>query len=757
MLCCGLLLGHESGCVEIAGLHELELVSVDARFRVRGARQPLDDRVVIVGIDDLTRRERVEVFQTRRGMARLVDAVAGYRPRAIGMDLLFDSPEVVLPREIVAQAVDARDALARQERAAPGSPEALVSRARVALDAVIEETRGDEILAQAIARAERVHLGVLFHVARDEQDLDGASTREPKGAALARYGEWVATPGPRARRPPRVRYISAPLGTIAAGAQSAGAVNVVPDVDGAVRRVYGVFDFAGRYYLPLGLSMALEEIATAGLGDNAGPGDASYVAGQDGIRFGSQRLVTTGRGELLLSFLGPGRTFDHVSAIDVLERRAPPDALADKLVVVGFTDAARDHVTIPFDPRFPGVEVHATLIHNALHGEFLQRASWLFTLLAIALLGLTITVLQTRPIHRRRWWVAAAAAVIVTLGYAALAQILFTGYGMIIDVAAPVASGGLVAICTLVAALATEGREKAQIRAAFSHYVSESLIEKLLSDPGQAALGGRRRTLTVLFSDIRGFASISENLSPEILSGFLSEYLTPMTEIIMDGGGMLDKYIGDAVMAVYGAPVEMDDHAVRACESALAMQRALEPLNRTWQERGLPEIVIGVGINSGPMSVGNMGSAARFDYTVLGDAVNLGARLESLTKVYRVDVLVGEDTVEQAGDRFVFRELDRVRVKGRAGAVRVYELRREQKPSGRNGDQPYAASALKRYAEALAAYRARDWDGAESGYREFLADHPDDGPAQVMLERIATLRADPPGEDWDGVFEQVSK
>ncbi|MCG8423344.1 MAG: adenylate/guanylate cyclase domain-containing protein [Proteobacteria bacterium] len=748
-VCSALYLGHGHGCLTVSGLDELELLSVDIRFRIRGVQTPRGNHIAIVGLDDRSRQETPELFQSRRAMATLIDALGNYQPRAIGMDLLFDSPEVVLPASVVGEVAAARKALAQPETVGDPETAQVMDAARSALDAVFAQTRGDEILATAIDRAKRIHLGVLFHLSDSDRDKNSDDQlaspdrprAEPAGLMRARYGEWVAGQGPRVRRPPVAHTVSTSLPSIAVNASSAGAVNVIPDVDGSVRRVHGVLDYSGHYYMPLGLSMAL-----AALG-----GDASYVAGHKHIRAGDRVLPVTARGEFTLSFLGPQKTFTHVSAADVLAKRTPRQALADKLVLVGYTDTARDKVITPFDPRLDGVEIHATLIHNIVHDELLSPASPLTTLLVMALLGVAITALQSRRIRQTRWWVAPSSALVIIAIYLVTAQILFHVHAVVVDVAAPLASGVVVAASSLCAALATEGREKTQIRAAFSQYVSASLVERLLADPDQATLGGKRRELTVLFSDIRGFASLSEQLEPEILSAYLNEYLTPMTDTVMKYGGMLDKYIGDAIMAVYGAPVDLRDHAERACATALAMLQALEPLNRDWRKRGLPVLSIGIGLNSGPMSVGNMGSEARFDYTVLGDAVNLGARMEGLTKVYRVDVLVGKNTAERAKSTHAFRELDRVRVKGRQGSAPIYQL------LGPHADNSIKNHALDLYAEALDAYRKQDWNAARTGFSNFLEQVPGDGPAQVMLDRIRDLRQHPPDNTWDGVFEQTSK
>jgi adenylate cyclase len=231
-------------------------------------------------------------------------------------------------------------------------------------------------------------------------------------------------------------------------------------------------------------------------------------------------------------------------------------------------------------------------------------------------------------------------------------------------------------------------------------------------------------------------------MRPEELASFLGEYLTPMTELVLDSGGTLDKYIGDAVMALWAAPIDVLDHAARACEVALKMQEALVALNARWKREAKPAIAIGIGLNTGTMAVGNMGTAARFDYTVLGDQVNLGARLEALTKEYGVDILVGEGTMRAAGDRYVFREIDLVRVKGRHGAAPVYEL------VGRPGSPTNPG-----FADALAAYRARDFATARAGFAAI----PDDDAAAIMATRCAALAASPPPADWDGVYDQHGK
>ncbi len=741
LLCAGLHAAHLARWVSLPGLDAWEAATEDARARLRGARAPDDDRIVIVGLDDRAHREAPDLFQKRRGVARLLDAVAAQKPAVIGLDMFFAQPELQLDRRVVEQVREALGLLAAEASkpsSAPPSPAAMASRA--ALSAVLEELRGDEILARSVSRAGPLHLAFLLHL---DEEAPPERFAAPPAIARAALGEAVVTNQPVGRRPPRAGSLTASLSDIAGSAAGAGFVNITPDADGALRRVPLVIEYGGKYYAAFGLAIAL---AASG----SSPDDIGYVSGEDAIALSdSLSAPVDRRGRASLRYLGPARTFRHVSAADIVNGSAP-DALRGKIVLVGYTDAARDTVIQPFDTVMSGVEGHATLVHNLLHGQLLRRAEPGTALLLLLALGGCITLLQIRRLRQRGGWVVGVGAVAAIAAYFAAGHFLYVNHDLLIPLVPPVLSAALITAASLSTALATEGREKARLRSAFSRYVPPGVVDRILADPSRVRLGGERRELTVLFSDIRGFSRSAENLEPEVLSEYLNEFLTPMTNLVLDEGGMLDKYIGDALMAVYGAPLEAADHAARACRTALAMQGALGGLNAEFARRGLPEVQVGIGINSGPMSVGNMGSQARFDYTVLGDAVNLGARLEALTREYRVNVLVGETTASLASD-FAFRELDTVRVKGRAGVGRIHEL------CGPIGAARFAADDLALFAAALEHYRAGRWKEAEPDLRTFLDHHPDDGPAQVLLERVAALRAHPPAAQWDGVFDQLVK
>jgi len=291
-----------------------------------------------------------------------------------------------------------------------------------------------------------------------------------------------------------------------------------------------------------------------------------------------------------------------------------------------------------------------------------------------------------------------------------------------------------------------------QVKGAFQQYVSTAVVEEMLKHPEKLHLGGERKFLTVLFSDIRGFTSISEQMESQELVGFLNEYLTAMTETVMKYDGTLDKYMGDAIMAIYGAPIQQDDHAHRACATALDMITRLHELQQRWQSQGKPPLNIGIGMNSGLMTVGNMGSEKRFDYTVMGDHVNLGSRLEGTNKQYGTNIMISEYTYQQVHAEFIVRELDLVRVKGKAEPVRIYEL------VGRTGQvDSQTLEQIAEFEQGLEAYRKMHWEIAIEKFTRVLDVDPEDTPTQLYLQRCQTYQEEPPPENWDGVYTMKTK
>jgi adenylate cyclase len=299
---------------------------------------------------------------------------------------------------------------------------------------------------------------------------------------------------------------------------------------------------------------------------------------------------------------------------------------------------------------------------------------------------------------------------------------------------------------------ATEGRQKRAIRRMFSHYLSEAVISHLLAHPEGLKLGGERRRVTLLFSDLADFTSLSERLSPEAVVALLNDYLSRMTEIILAEEGVVDKFEGDAIMAFWGAPLDQPDQAVRACRAALRQQTALQEVNARLRGQGLPPLVMRVGINTGEAIVGNLGSARRFDYTAIGDAVNLASRLEGLNKYYGTAILVSEETAAAARGTLEVMEVDQVAVKGRETPVRVFQVL-----ALAGALSAAAAQAREAFARGLAAYRQRCFGEAARHFDEALRNAPEGKPASALLQRCREFVAAPPPPDWDGVFRPEGK
>jgi adenylate cyclase len=345
--------------------------------------------------------------------------------------------------------------------------------------------------------------------------------------------------------------------------------------------------------------------------------------------------------------------------------------------------------------------------------------------------------------------IAAAAIALVVVG----ALFLFVKYSVVAVVAEPVL--GIVAgyVASTAYHYVTERKQRLLIKGMFSTYVNPAVVDELLADPDKLVLGGQRKELTVLFSDIAGFTGVAETLTPEELVGLLNEYMSEMSDVILQNDGTLDKYMGDAVMAFWGAPIPQDDHPVRACRCALTMQRTLAAINEAWTARGRGPIAIRIGINTGEMIVGNMGGSRRFAYTVIGDSVNIASRLEGANKQYGTTVMVAQHTFERVRDVMAGRELDRIAVRGRSEPITVYELL-GMKEELRDA---MAAEFLEKYAEGIRLYREREWERALALFRAALAIRPHDMPSAMYVERTRICQANPPPASWNGVFVMETK
>ncbi|HEX9584396.1 MAG TPA: adenylate/guanylate cyclase domain-containing protein, partial [Gammaproteobacteria bacterium] len=541
------------------------------------------------------------------------------------------------------------------------------------------------------------------------------------------------------------------LPPLQANARAAGHLMNQPDGDGVVRRVPLLFEYEGNFYEALSLAvtrvaLGIEQVE-AGFPDI---GASESYTSMEWLSLGGIRIPVDESVQALVPFRGLQGSFPYLSATDVLRGNVDPAALKDRIVLVGATaEGLLDIRATPVNPKYPGVEVHANLISGMLDGSIKENPAYAagaeFILLVIS--GAVMAVLL--PILSPLWAAATTLALLVSIVGVNLAAWKYA------NLAFPLTEGVLAILALFLFNMSwgffVESRGKRQLANRFGQYVPPELVNEMSIDPRAFTMDTRSRDLTVLFSDVRDFTTISEGLSPQELSDLMNAYLSPMTRIIYDHRGTIDKYMGDAIMAFWGAPLADPEHARHALQSALAMTAQLRRLRGEFKSRNWPHIRIGVGVNTGTMNVGNMGSEYRVAYTVMGDAVNLGSRLEGLTKVYGTEIIVSEST-RSAVPEYAYLELDRVRVKGKDEPVTIYE------PVGVSDEcDEETLERLIANRDALEAYRGQDWDEAERLFKRLSVACANGRFYTLYLERIAHYRQLPPGKDWDGVFTYETK
>jgi len=683
--------------------------------------------VTILDIDDPSIEEFGQWPWPRSRVAEMVSKVAGAGAVAIAFDIVFAEPDRLSPAQV------ARDN--------PALPDEVRARLRSLPD-------NDAMLARAM-RQTRVITGQTSVRSARANRTDKAAMRTVPHAILG------ADPRPFL---PRFPDVVRNLDIIEDAAAGRGVFSVRPDPDGIYRRVPMVMLVQDT--IRLGLSPELLRVATGGNAFAV----RSNEAGIDGVVLGG-KTIRTGPDGSVWPYLTPSLPARYVAAGDVLADRVAPGRLAGQLVLVGTSAIGlEDFRPTPLGTPMAGVEIHAQLLENILTGTLLNRPNYAVAVELVTVLVLSGLVIVLVPVIGARLIIA--LAVVLLGGYAGLSYYLFHDMRILIDPTWPVLGTVLTLMLMSSANYLREERQKQQIRGAFGQYVSPDLVAKLQENPEALTLGGERRELTVLFSDVRGFTTLAEGFrdDPPGLTALMNSFLTVLSRAILREGGTIDKFMGDAVMAFWNAPLDAPDHAAAACRAALAMRADVAALNarraREAAESGgeaLP-IDVGIGLNTGDCVVGNMGSDTRFDYTALGDAVNLASRLEGQSKPYGLGIILGTATARAVGDRFAMLELDLLRVKGKMEPERVFGLVGDEAMRAR----PEFAALDAANAQMRAAYAAQDWDGAEAALDRLEAAG---GPLELDLSgyaglyrrRLVTLRADPPGEGWDGVHVATDK
>ncbi len=738
----GMVTERRSALVEVLKTAEAKLL--DLRFRLRGPRSP-ESKVGILAVDEKAVRSigrwpfPRNVFE--KAFANLKAAGVAW----IGMDITWSEPERTLLEDLLPGGLSTSVA---------GLTQAESSRIAAARG---RASPGDQSLAQGVKSFGNLVLGYFYYPSPGEAEalgsapFEGIKTMEvsalqnvilPEGKDLASYPLLNAY------------GIATNIPLISAASQHHGFFNNEPDDDGVIRWITLVRHIDGRL-MP---SLALKTVASA-MGrepvvffDGHGIEDIVLMNPNDDQDLVKIPVDPLGTGRAMINHLGGRQSLPHFSFLDAINNSftdAQRKQLQGALLLAGPTATGINDIRAnSFEAAIDGVENHGAFMDNVLTGRFMRRPASIFKMefLGILALGLLVTFVVT--------FLSGSASAIVTsilvMGFYFVDRYFWFGRGLWVAAAAPLVIIVGVYILVTTYRYLTEEREKKKVKGAFSLYLSPDVINQVLENPETLKLGGEKKELTVFFSDVRDFTTISETMTPEKLCELMNRYFTPMTKIVLESKGVLDKFIGDAIMAFWGAPIEILNNADVACEASIKMLYELDRLRVDFPKIGLPVMDIGIGLNTGPMSVGNMGSEERFTYTVMGDNVNLGSRLEGLTKEYGVKILLSDRTFKKiTRTDFHVRDLDTIRVKGKLEPVRVYELMRPDILGV--GKESLLREFTGHFNEARIHYLKRDWANASKSLMQCMTIRPDDKTTGIYMERIAELKTMQLDDSWDGV------
>jgi len=746
-------------------LKRSEYSTLDTRFRYRPAKYSVpDSRIVIVAIDQRSQEVLGKWPFSRKYFGQMLDALREDGAKVAAFDITFDKPD------LTAAPVRALLAKLEQDKAAGHPPD---PKLEAQVGELAKEFDSDAQFAAALRRFGPVVLGNFFLEPQEVRGIDPAVL--DKYAEMVQWYSLNRVPlSPASGKADFATLLNeyqaestlytATVANIPALAPpendertAIGFFNISSDADGVLRRSLLVLPF-GRSNNPDDIDLyGSLEVQTLRLYLGLKTDQVTVNYGQTGIasiQLGDKLTVHPDYlGRMMINYRGPRGTYPYYSLADVVQHNFLAGTFKDKIVLVGASATGiGDLRTPPYGGiDYPGMEVHANVIDNMLNHDFLVRGAHQIVLDLALILVLGLPLGFALALASPRWiWFGLG----LLIPFAALVYLAFL-HGWWLNFTLP--AGTLVAnvmSVSLYRALVEE-KEKRKVRSAFGHYLSPEVIRRLLLNP--LLVEPRKTDITVMFSDIRGFTTISEKLDAQELALFLNAYLFDMTRIVFATNGTLDKYIGDAVMAFWGAPFEDAGHPVQACAAALEMMKRVGELQKKWAAEGKPPLDIGIGLNSGAASVGNMGSSLRYGYTALGDTVNLSSRLEGLNKEYSTHIIVNESTYEAAKEAgFLFRELDLIRVKGKLQPVTIYEL------FARVSDLDQASLAdadarLSEFADARTLYKERKWAAALVAFRKILDRWPNDGPSLVYWRRCEEYLAAEPVSDWDGVFVMTHK
>ncbi len=716
-------------------------------FIQRSKGKTLDtDHIAIIAIDT----KSVDYYGRwpwgRDIMAKLLHELESYyQVKVMGYDVLFSEPD---SNDITAlNVIDRFHSLVEAEN--PDSKYFVNQLQKIRSD-VITEVANDAKFGAELSKWNNIVLGYFFFLSAnlvqtehltEEQLAQFAKRIENSGITIvqgAEYLEYIPLYEGFA--------VEANIPLLISRKNLSGFFNVVPDLeDGNIRRVPLVIKYKDSYFPSLDLQILRRyyDDQPIRMVVNRGGIEAFYI--------GKNRISTASDGTVMINYKGPEFTFPHYSVYDVINHKIPKESLKDRIVLLGATEVGvYDLRTTPVSTAFPGVEVHANLLENMINASYFYRSDFVYLLSALLILvfGLIVGIVlpRLRAVSGLIFSIALLGGYIGGNLWFLFTEKTWTSFIYIIGVII------LNWFAIILFKFFGEEKDKRFIKGAFQQYLSPKVIDQLVDDPSMLTLGGEKREITAFFSDVKGFSTISESLTPEELVELLNEYLTAMTDIVMKYDGTVDKFEGDAVIAFFGAPISYADHAKRACLASIEMQDKLVEMRNNWRELGKHELYVRIGLSTGNCVVGNMGSAYRMDYTMMGDSVNLAARLEGVNKQYKTFCMISEFTYKAVKDDLETRELDMIRVVGKNEPVRIFEV------LGRKGEvDPARTKAYKYFSKGLALYRNQKWDEANKYFSHTNKLLVRDGASMVFIDRCKEFKTNPPGKKWDGVYQMMTK
>jgi len=713
---------NEVEWVQYRFIQQLELWAYDTRLRLF-LPNTIDPRIVILDIDEKSLNAEGRWPWSRNKLALMVKQLFDkYQVKVVGFDVAFPEPDP-------SSGLASLEELAKTDLKDDAQFQEILKARRASLDY-------DQVFADEIGK----HPVVLGFFLGSKTEKSGTLPypvfrQDAFGKASVKF---VLASG-----------FSGNLPVLQEKAVAAGHLYPEIDLDGVTRRVPMYVRYDEGYYEALSFAVTRtylgnmpSKLITEPLGNN--------ILNVRELRTGEVKIPLDDHMSTFIPYRGEKNVFRYVSATDVIRGTLPADELKGKIVIVGTSaQGLLDLRSTPVSAVYPGVEVHANLISGFLDGTIMHKPATVLAIhvLTVLLLGIPFAILLPRLSALNSTLAMFTVIVLLT----AVNLYVWKAQHFILDIAAPLMMLALLYLLNMAWGFFMETRSRRLITGLFGTYVPKELVAQMSKNPEEYSMRGESRDMTVLFSDVRDFTSISEGLPPEGLKDLMNAYLSEMTEVIQEKRGTIDKYIGDAIMSFWGAPLNDPEHAAHAVEAALAMQKRIRGLDTEFAKKAWPPLHIGVGINCGMMNVGDMGSKFRRAYTVMGDAVNIASRLEGLTKEYGANILVSEHIVN-AAPGFVYREVDLVAVKGRTQGIPIYE------PVGKVGEVVETTlTEIDKFHKALEMYRKQRWDDAQEILKNLQYAAPDTKLYKLYLKRIEYWRANTPGPMWKGLWTWTTK